>query len=140
VLVQPCGVIPDGHTCARREATKVRRWCKDRALRIWGIGLAVLLVVTATACMSHSDAHDLPHPLLCLDTPCAIIEGQTPLRQFAASRPLQFFLKYAALIVLSPGISILHIAEQEAQDHPLFWPLHHLRRHSLRALLAVFHL
>lgn len=65
----------------------MRRWCKAPALRIWGVGMAVLLVVTATACMSHSDAHehDLPHPLLRLDAQVAIAKGRAHLRQFAAS-------------------------------------------------------
>jgi hypothetical protein len=120
----------------------VPRWSDDRALRIWSIGLAVLLVVTATACMSHSDAHahDLPHPLLCLDAPSAMAEGRAPLRQFAVSTPFQSFLKYSALIALSPGIPLLSIVEQGAQDHPLRWALYHLFTPTLRARLPVLRL
>jgi hypothetical protein len=142
VLVRPSGVIAGGHVCIRREAMKVRRSCHTRARHIWGIGLAVLLVVTATACMSHAEAHahDLPHPLLCLDAPGALSEGQTLLRQFVASGPLRSFPTYAACIAYFPGMALRHIAGEEAKDHPLLWFLSQLPRERLRTLLAVLHL
>jgi len=104
--------------------------------------LAVWLVVTATACMSHADAHAhaLHHPLLCLDAPGAIAEGHTLLRQLMLSRPLQSFLKYSALMALTPGMPLLHVVEQKAQYVSLVWPLSDIPRQSLRALLAVLHL
>ena len=104
--------------------------------------MTLLLVAAATACMSHlaGHGHDLPHPLPCLDAQGAIPERQTPLRQFAVSSSLPAFLKYFSLIVLSWEVAILHIVEQEVHDHPLLWPLSHLPRHTLRALLAVLHL
>lgn len=119
----------------------MRRRCGSRVLRIWSVAMAVLLVAAATACMSHpaEHDHDLPHPILCLDAQVAI-EGQTILRQFAASSLPPSSLKFSLLGASSAGINILQILEQEAQDHPLHWALHHLPRPILRALLAVLHL
>jgi hypothetical protein len=120
----------------------VRRQCSACVRCIWGFGLTLLLVVTATACVSHADAHahDLPHPFLCLDAPGAITEGQTLLRQFIVNSPLRSFLKYSALIAWSPGMTILHTVEEEAKDHPLVWSLSHLPSQPFRTLLAVLHL
>jgi hypothetical protein len=103
--------------------------------------MAILLVVTATACMSHSDAHahDLPHPFLCLDAQVAIAEGRAHLRQFAVSG-LPSSLTFSTLAPLSAGVNTLRVVEQEAKDHPLRWALHQLPIPILRALLAVLHL
>jgi hypothetical protein len=120
----------------------VRRRCGNRVLRIWSVALAVLLVTAATACMSHPDehAHNVPHPLLCLDAQGTMAEGQTTLRQLATSHLLSPSPKVSALVASHGVIDMHHILEQVAQAHRLRWALHQLPLPILLALLAVLRL
>lgn len=131
-----------GFMSTQQEAAKVQRRCGSRLLRIWSVALAVLLVTAATACMSHpaEHAHDLPHPLLCLDAQGAIAERQTTLSPLAISHLLSPSPKFSAPVAWHSVTDMRRILGQVAQAHQLRWALHQLPVPILRALLTVLRL